>query len=251
MLLKSKVFFALFMGHSQTRPVVQHYRKGSFTITELEAVVRTGDLLLFEGHGIGSFFIRLGTWSSYTHVALVDRTILNGKEEVVLLWESVRQPDGCKCILKNSIHSGARLVGMRERIESYMDESINGRINVCCIKLEWGTCADDFIDKAFVELHKFEDQVVGASFESNKLTMARTSDNISWIAGKNQKDLSEYFCSELVAETFQRMGIMRNFESSACYPKQFYNGFRFPFVRGIDLSQRPDHVILKDERHWE
>jgi len=47
------------------------------------------------------------------------------------------------------------------------------------------------------------------------------------------------------------MGIMRGFDSSTCCPKQFYNGYKFPFIRGIDLSQCPEHIVLKDDRHYD
>lgn len=237
------------MGQTPSRPVVQNYRKGAYTIDQLEAVVNTGDLILFQGHGVGAFFIRWGTWSNYTHVAMVDRSVTaDGTMEQVLLWESVRETDNCVCILKKCRHSGARLVTLRDKVQTYLDQSVSGEIQVCWVKMEYGTYPKERITQAAVRLQQFEDKVAGTGFESDPLVMARTQTELAWIAGSNRKDLSEFFCSELIAESYQRMGIMREFDSSTCTPKMFFNGYKFPFMYGIDLSQRPEHLMIVEDK---
>lgn len=134
---------------------------------------KDADVLLFSGNGLSSLFIRLISWSKYSHVGLV-----------------VRQRGRVLCA--EATGAGVHLVIMSELTKKY-----DGRIDY----FEWVDGTDDERDRAlgfvFDQLGKPYDFGSGMRFA------------MALMFGTIQKHVAnqKWFCSELVAKAFEKAGM--------------------------------------------
>lgn len=182
--------------------------------SELEDMLEPGDLIVSNGHGISSGVIKFFSWSDWSHIGVVDR-----RDGLLCLWESVRLADGAMDLLTESrTKSGLRLVSLREL----------ARVHPCnyfgVIKLDWSQCSDPSLqDRAIDALHRFQTLEHEKQYETSTFTLIRLAVDCCFL-GRNSLDLNSFFCSELVAETYKAMGLLpRDFNSSDCLPSDFFD----------------------------
>lgn len=137
---------------------------------ELRPELKTGDIVLFAGHGTYSWAISKATNSKWTHVGMIYR---HRTTDVVYLWESV-------------ISCGVRRIALFDRISHY-----NGQIAVRCLSIP---LSDQHLMEAF-RRHR------GKSYEDNPFELARAAYN--GVGGQNTPHPETLFCSELIGETYQ------------------------------------------------
>jgi hypothetical protein len=69
-------------------------------------------------------------------------------------------------------------------------------------------------------LNTFRHEVSGRKYETNKIELLKAA--YEGIFGENKEDLSSLFCSELVAEAYQKMGLLtEELPSNEYIPKDF------------------------------
>ncbi len=185
----------------------------------------TGDIVLFRGQSLFSRVIQRATRSPWSHVAMVMRL---PEYDFLALWESTglsSVPD----ILSHEPRRGVRLVPLSERVRAYQ-----GAIAVR--RLEGVTLGSNE-RHALMELRK---ELRGRPYEQSLVDLARAA----WdgAAGSNVEDLSSLFCSELVAEAFQRLGLLGDGVPSAEYtPADFAAHSRLTLHRG----RLGDEIVLE------
>lgn len=190
--------------------------------------LHTGDIILFSGKGFISDSIRLFTFSKWSHVGMVLR---QPEYNFVLLWESTTLSN-LKDIEDGKAKRGVQLVNLRERLGTYDGEvAIRPLQN---INIDDNPRLKQALIDFKVEVHNrpFEKYWFDR-FEFLKSTL----DGLGKFT-ENHEDLSSIFCSELVAETYHRIGLLAeppDGEPSNEYtPKDFSR--QLPLLKGATLG---------------
>jgi Permuted papain-like amidase enzyme, YaeF/YiiX, C92 family len=182
----------------------------------MRADMKTGDIILFSGKGGASAGIKWATFSRWSHVGMV---VLLPEYDLVAVWES------CTVSTLSDIDTGARnkgvqLVPLSTRIDQYDGDVAVRRLS----GVEFST-ADI---RSLVQLRR---ELAGRKYEKDELELLKAAWDYS--LGRNQEDLSSLFCSELVAEAYQRLGLLDgNKPSNEYIPADFSEKRTLPLLRG-------------------
>jgi len=178
--------------------------------------LKTGDLALFSGKSGFSRSIKLFTRSRWSHVGMILRL---PPYEAPLVWESLRVPV-LPDVEDGTLKSGVQLLDLDERIHTCGDE-IAIRVLNRPVTAEMEAA-----------LHAFREQVRDAPYEQRLWELVRAA----WDGplGLNEEDLTSVFCSELVAEAYQVMGLLPPNEEGGL-PSNEYVPAYFCHSRRLDL----------------
>lgn len=153
--------------------------------------LETGDIILFSGNSFISHLIRMATRSDYSHVGMVLK--FNGYDSV-FLWESTKLSN-VGDILSGKKKNGVQITLLSERIENYNGSCVLRRL-----------ASPSFTSAQIDSLNQLRRELRNRPYERNKKELILSLyDNAG---GKNEEDLSSVFCSELVAEAYQRLGLI-------------------------------------------
>jgi len=215
-----------------------------------------GDLLFLSGANLKSRVMSFGTWCEWTHVAMVDTCPTTGRRFV---WESQDGIDECIDVLTQSAQkTGPRLIYLPERLQLYARDSgvvAPSEYGTGCRTLDVAMKKLWFLDheeknvwvsaqqtrqEFLSRLNRFQTSENWKSFEKSKFAMLRAQ--YGDFLGKNPQDTSQYFCSELVVETYKYAGALPSttpiVNCSDHTPASLCNGTRLlPFQPGFRLSQ--------------
>jgi len=174
---------------------------------EIRPLLNTGDIVLFSGKSFISWLIKKITGSPWSHVGLV----LKSQElDSILIWESTTL-NNIPNIENGRIAAGVQISSLSERIRHY-----NGTVG---IRLLEARRTPEFI-RAMIDL---KNEVRGYKYEQNKIKLIRSALDLFWWQ-KNRKDLRSIFCSELVAEAYQRVGLLDTNKVSSEYTPSDFGG---------------------------
>ena len=177
--------------------------------------LKTGDIVLFSGKGGISTGIKWFTQSKWSHVGMVLRLL---EWDAVLLWESTTLSDIAD-VESGKERKGVQLVPLSERIRKY-----NGAASIRLLDLER---TPDMLK----ELSLLRAEVKGRPYEKDKIELFRSA--YEGPLGANAEDLSSLFCSEMVAEAYQRMGLLSEKKPSNEYiPKDFSDAGELALLTG-------------------
>jgi signal transduction histidine kinase len=189
---------------------------------EVRMRLQTGDLILFKGLHIDRMG-RKEVAAQWTHVGMA--VCLPGREEP-LLWESTVL-ETVADIGQKAPKSGPQLVPLADRLRTY-------ETNVYAVRflkvLRPPHMQRDLL-RYFSEVHRLpfprDLAVIG------RVTGARLFPRwLRWM-----KPFKSVFCSELVAESYIRMGLLPPFPPAASYtPPDFSAERKLPFLRGASLG---------------
>ncbi len=191
----------------------------------LRPQMKTGDIVLFSGKGGISTGIKWFTNSRWSHVGMVLRLI---EWDAVLLWESTTLSNIAD-VESGKERKGVQIVPLSERIKKY-----DGEISVRMLD-----------QKPTPEMHKelslLREEVKGRPYEKSKIELFKAAYDGPF--GRNNEDLSSLFCSELVAEAYQRMGLLSEDKASNEYtPKDFSDAEKLKLLKG-ELSKE---ILIKE-----
>ena len=178
--------------------------------------IRTGDLILFKGEGLLSRLIMTFT-GPRSHIGIVVRS---ESPDMVLLLESTTLSKA-KDVELGSVVRGVQLVNLSERLRSYDGE------------LYWRPIAPEFQNGLVETLMEFRREFAGVPYEEHKLDLVKTL--VTQVQGV--EDLSSFFCSELVAEAYQRLGFLPETDQGG-RPSDKYTPIDFSSV-----AERPIRLI--------
>jgi hypothetical protein len=175
--------------------------------SEIRDELNTGDIVLFSGKGFISGLIKWFTRSPHSHVGMVIRSV---EIDMILLWESTTLSK-VKDILSHTSKQGVQLVLLSERVNTY-----KGKIGIR--KLE----GVDMTGKRIETLTDFRNEMKDCDYEQNKLELAKSAYDGPF--GRNKENLSSVFCSELIAEMYERWELLPEAVASNEYtPADFGN----------------------------
>lgn len=148
----------------------------------------TGDIVLFSGSGFISKIIQIVTKSEFSHVGMVVKI----KEwDMLLLFESTTLSK-VKHVETGKRTQGVQLVSLSDRIKCYKAGKVTFR------KLQGVDRSPEML-KTFKNFRK---EVQGRPYEKSKWELFCSA--YDFIGGKNKENLLSLFCSELIAEMYQR-----------------------------------------------
>lgn len=177
--------------------------------------LRTGDIFLFSGKGWVSNIIKLFTFSNVSHVGMV--IVDTQKYSEPMLWESTTLSN-LKDYESGKPKAGVQLVSVRERIATY-----NGTITLRRLRNV------AFSQNEMQAFNTFYQQVKNHGYEASKWELAASAMPI----GNQSEDLSTIFCSELVAEGYQQLGMLpHNVPSNNYTPKDFTEQVNLKLLKG-------------------
>jgi len=223
-------------------PSITHIHHGTVSPQRVLSLMDTGDVFLSRNEQ--SWFaecIRWGTWDNYSHVMLVDRV----DENVVFLFESVRNRDGAYDVMTEQQTNGVRLCEAVERLEVMFASQHQFEVQVCLVKLQVQSPQQrqEIADR----LHHFELQVSRRAFEQRRLSMVAAQ--LPMLFGLNHEDDSSFFCSELVAAAIRECQILpRELISSRVTPKMLGHAgrtfHRYWTTTGVYYQPVMHHFVL-------
>ncbi len=195
--------------------------------------LKTGDIVLFSGkNDLISETIKLVTLSKWSHVGMVLR---QPDYDLVLLWESTTLSN-LKDIEDGKAKRGVQLVSLRERLRAYRGDVVIRQLQNISI---------DENPKMKTALLDFRTEVRDRPFEDGWLALLKSAVDYFGRFSKNQEDLSSLFCSELVAEAYQRMGLLAEVPdgepSNEYTPIDFSEKKKLPLLKGATLG--PEIVV--------
>ena len=164
---------------------------------EIRSQLQTGDLVLFSGKGGVSAGIKWLTLCEWSHVGMVVRMPADAGPlgDAVLLWESTNL-DNLKDALDGVAKRGVQLVLLSERVQSYPGEIAIRQLSA-------------YRDPAMLEaLSALRMKLRNRPYEQRKLELMRAALDGPFDRLHSPEDLSSLFCSELIAEAYQAMGLL-------------------------------------------
>lgn len=179
--------------------------------------LKTGDLVIFSGKSAVSNFIKLFSGGKWSHVGMVLR--LKEFADAVLLWESTTL-NNVADIETQAATKGVQLVPMSQRVASYDGEIAVRRLNKAVTAK---------MQRALAERRK---ALSRKPYEAGEIELLKAA--YDGIAGQSSgEDLSSLFCSELVAEAYQAMGLLPEYPKGL--PSNEYTPLDFSSHRNLKL----------------
>jgi hypothetical protein len=170
--------------------------------------LKTGDLVLFTGHGLASGLRKWFSRSPWTHVGLVLRAPDTAEP---LLWEA-----GCA-----GPRRGALVVRLAARMTAFP-----GRIGVRCLNRALAAAQCN-------RLEALRREVAGRSAKRGLLDLMAAADD-GWL-GARPEILGDPTDGELVAEAYQRLGLLDDLAHGG-RPVSFYRPWQFAERYGLELK---------------
>jgi len=159
---------------------------------------RTGDIMLFSGEGTFSDIVRATSSMAYwSHCGIVVK--LDGHKDPYL-FESTKEEEP-RDELTNTFKTGPKLVSLRTKIETY------GGLPIAYRRLH--THKDK---KEASKLRRKMTRIIldFAREVSNKPYEENIGELIGAVWRTNEPDTTGYFCTELLAETLKRIGVLNS-----------------------------------------
>jgi len=168
-----------------------HYVSKTKRYGTARPALKTGDIVLFSGKGGVSASVKWVTLSRWSHVGMV---VVLPEYDFVCLWEST-----ASAVLADvesvEVHMGVQLVPLSQRVKQHDGEialrSLNG-VSLGAVEMQ--------------RLMALRKQLARCPYEKSRLELMAAA----WDGpfGNNKEDLSSLFCSELVAEAYQHLGLL-------------------------------------------
>jgi hypothetical protein len=195
--------------------------------TKLRDSLKTGDIVLFSGKGGISAGIKWATVSRWSHVGMI---LTLPEYDFVTIWESTTLSNVEDLDTKTPV-KGVQLVPLSARIQSY-----GGDIAVRQLS------GVELAQEDARELMQLRRDIAGRPYEEDKIELIKAA--YDGPLGRNAEDLSSLFCSELVAEAYQRLGLLDETKHSNEYtPADFSEDEDLDLLRGGLGAE----IILKED----
>lgn len=189
-------------------------------LAEAEEIARSGDVWLFTGRKLADRAIRAATNAPVNHVGMV----LALDDLPPLLWHA-ELGRSLVDVWTGEHHRGAQLHRLRDATERWVDR-YGQRAYFRQIEPELSRSQEDAALAVVSELS-------GRSFPSSPQLVSR------WLRGRLRRrtNLEDVYCAELVALSYQRMGLLGEERPPNWYdPGRFWSGDRLELV-GASLGR--------------
>ena len=187
--------------------------------------IQTGDIVLFHGLDLESEIIEFVEHSMWSHVGMVVRMPCL---DYPLLWESTPLHYLTDPLLHKT-KSGPRLVSLDDRLVVSLNKGFYNRFMVRRLEVKRSKDMLNALSDLISEVHLLTfptEWVVLKDFLEGRLLKSAPGVRRS------------FYCSELVAETYMRMGLLPKTPPSNAYlPKDFASQAHLPLQMGAKLGK--------------
>lgn len=223
---------------------------GRYLISDIEPELRTGDILLLQGWESFSSWIMTFTGSSWSHVALI---IKNPSDRVRRIYQL--DPEEQTFVLESDLDTldersdgGIQLVPIRKLMRAYEDFYGEDFLYVVRqLEMHYRHEKDSI---TFPELDDWLIAIHGAKYNDEKTEIVKSIFRIN-----QTSNLKSFFCSEVVAATYQKMGLIEDsLLANNFLPRDFseesdYFRFNIQLLRESSLGHEK-RIVLKPEEKW-
>ncbi len=186
--------------------------------------LQTGDLVSFHGLDLESAFIELLEHSPWSHVGMVLRLPCL---EYPLLWESTPLHYLYDPVLRRT-KSGPRLVSLDGRLQLSLDRGLYNRFMIRHLEVSRSRDMLRALTAFIAEVHRL---AFPGSWEMIKDFLEGR------LLNSQPETRRSFYCAELVAETYMRMGLLPASPPSNAYlPKDFTDPEHLTLLRGGSLG---------------
>lgn len=201
---------------------------------DLRSQLKTGDVLLFSGKSTISEGIKFFTLSKWSHVGMVYKFESElDPDGSIFCWESTSIGNVADAET-GKLTNGVQRVELSERFERCLAAGYEISVRPLTKPLS---------KEMIRSLNVFRHEVSGRPYEKSKLELIKSA--YDTIFGENKEDLSSLFCSEMVAEAFQRMGLLtEEIPSNEYTPKDFSSEKKLKLELGYRLENEISIVAL-------
>jgi hypothetical protein len=250
-------------------------------LSELRPYLKTGDLILVHGRYPYSWLVELLQWSKWGHVCMVVKREdipgdTSGMPEL-MIWESNTLIDDSAKNLWGEVKDfkdGPQLISLEERLNNtskgedilIAHKPMHFPLGTDFSKLP--DIFDEFIKKGFppseaeilasVTLGRWKNRDadnpekfidVKVNVFKDDLSVAITNmDDFKTLSSLTDIDKKNIYCSELIAYTLKRLGILSNYHVSNAYmPKDFSNEGNVAFLKNVSLGKQMYLEIDNDD----
>jgi len=187
--------------------------------------LKTGDIALFSGKGPISQAIKKGSRSNWSHVAMV---VVTKHPRMVLLYQSTTLTKA------KDLSSGEPVEGVQINRFSDVVDTYPGEVAIRHLDMDLTPSRVDAFQSLYAEMQ-------GRPYEKSRVELIKAM--YDGPMGRNTEDLSSMFCSELVAEVYQRWEILPdNVPSNEYIPKDFSTEESLELLGGATLG---DEWVIK------
>ena len=201
-------------------------KKRPTAYSDIKEYLKTGDIVLMKGRYISSHVIEAFEGSEYSHTAIIvlakDLGITNSED--VLLWESNVQTD-IKDVILNKPKSGPQLLNFHEKVLYDLENKLDSKV---AIRHVYSDNYAPIIKGIKLSIEEVHSAVFPNLYHECHDPLEGRFKNI-------QTPYDTIFCSELVAFTYIKMGLLSSINPTNSY---------FP----VDFSEKLDVALLK--RAW-
>jgi hypothetical protein len=191
---------------------------------DLREELKTGDILLFSGKGAISDGIKFFCGSKWSHVGMVYR-MKDNVGDSVFCWESTTLSN-VQDAETGRLTKGVQRVELSERLERCFASGYEVSVRKLNQQLDMNM---------LIALDQFRHEISGRPYEKHRLELIKAAWD-GWL-GQNKEDLSSLFCSEMVAEAYQRMGLLSgDMPSNEYTPKDFSDERKLSLLEGYTLA---------------
>lgn len=195
-------------SEEKKQPIKYGYHK------DIRYSLKTGDIVLFSGDKGIAPLIKFFTKSKWSHVGMVYKL-----GEDVFLWESTKIGKVVDSEVGKLVN-GVQLPLLSDRVRTF-----SGNVAIRSI-------SEGFEQDMLEKLSDFRQKVKGRPYEDNQLDLLLSVyDGIFIPEGfvlEASNDLSSFFCSELLAETYREVGLFFSQKPSSEYtPADFAENGKF------------------------
>ena len=186
--------------------------------------METGDLILFSGKGILSAGVKLGSLCKWSHIGMVVKV---QNPDIALIYQATPSTIVKDFFLKKE-NPGVQINVLSHVVDKYDGDIAYRKLHV------------DRSQEMFDSLSAFRKEIKGRPFEESTWEIIKACYD-GPLGSNEEEDLSSLFCSELVAETYQRMGLLQcntigGKLSNEFTPRDFSEKEELPLLLGASLG---------------
>jgi hypothetical protein len=184
--------------------------------------MRTGDLVLFSGTCNVGKLIKIVQRNIWSHVGMI---VIDSNYDFPCLYESTHS-DKIIDLDTQQITQGVQMVSLVDKVKLYPGNIGYRRLT---------NIADHELNHdGFAELKK---ALQGKAFEKSIWQIVKAK--YDGPLGANREDLTSLFCSELIAASYQALGLLPESEvrTSNEYTPSDFSSLRFKLCKGAQLSE--------------
>ena len=196
-------------------------------ILDVSAALHYGDIILFSGETLFSHTIRTATNSRWSHCGMV---VHDTNKSGAQIWD----------VSKKTFGGVVALYDLQKRIADYQGAIAYRPLLKDGKKRGFETGER----KAFGDIYK---DLLGRPYETSKLELINAAIDVKILdyeLARNEPDLSSIFCGELIAETYQRLGLLgRDTPANEYVPADFGMGHLEMLGKGYYLGAE---IMIKE-----